>query len=97
MSSEHAAIDEAGADLADASGDDAPSRADEPYRRALTGIYARLAATVTHFTGNPAPPHVTPADTPYAPPAPPRAALCAIAHGPGGRGGRKGIGEGKRG
>src|SRR3546814_5236987 len=38
ISSEHAAIDEAVADLADASGDDAPSRADEPYRRALTGI-----------------------------------------------------------
>ena len=31
--------------LAEASGDTAPSRADEPYRRALSGIYARLAAT----------------------------------------------------
>lgn len=31
--------------LADASGDEAGSRADEPYRRALRGIYARLAAT----------------------------------------------------
>src|SRR3546814_14267219 len=64
ISSEHAAIDEAVADLADASGDDAPSRADEPYRRALTGIYARLAATFTHFTGKPAPRHVTPEGTP---------------------------------
>src|SRR5690606_39220573 len=31
--------------LADASGDDYPGRRDEPYRRALVGIYARLAAT----------------------------------------------------
>ena len=31
--------------LAEASPDRAPSRADEPYRRALIGIYARLAAT----------------------------------------------------
>lgn len=32
--------------LADASPDTSPHRADEPYRRALSGIYARLAATV---------------------------------------------------
>ena len=31
--------------LADASPDASPQRADEPYRRALTGIYARLRAT----------------------------------------------------
>jgi len=31
-------------DLADASGDDSPFRADEPYRRALRGMYARLHA-----------------------------------------------------
>lgn len=31
--------------LSEASPDRAPSRADEPYRRALIGIYARLAAT----------------------------------------------------
>ena len=31
--------------LADASGDDSPFRADEPYRRALRGMYARLSAT----------------------------------------------------
>lgn len=30
--------------LADASGDDSPFRADEPYRRALRGMYARLYA-----------------------------------------------------
>ena len=37
--------------LAEASGDDSPHRADEPYRRALTGIYARLAATYVALTG----------------------------------------------
>jgi phosphoenolpyruvate carboxylase len=31
--------------LADASPDPSPHRKDEPYRRALTGVYARLAAT----------------------------------------------------
>ena len=33
------------ADLAARSPDQSPHRADEPYRRALTGLYARLAAT----------------------------------------------------
>jgi phosphoenolpyruvate carboxylase len=37
--------------LADRSGDPSPFRADEPYRRALTGIYARLAATAEALTG----------------------------------------------
>lgn len=37
--------------LADKSKDASPQRADEPYRRALTGIYARLAATLTAITG----------------------------------------------
>ncbi len=37
--------------LADASGDEALSRSDEPYRRALSGIYARLAATHQTLTG----------------------------------------------
>ena len=37
--------------LAEASGDDSPHRADEPYRMALTGIYARLAATYVALTG----------------------------------------------
>jgi phosphoenolpyruvate carboxylase len=35
--------------LAEASPDHSPHRADEPYRRALTGIYARLAATAKAF------------------------------------------------
>ncbi len=34
--------------LADSSGDDSPFRADEPYRRALRGMYARLYAYAEH-------------------------------------------------
>jgi phosphoenolpyruvate carboxylase len=41
--------------LADAAHDASPHRADEPYRQALTGIYARLAATYLRLTGEPAP------------------------------------------
>ena len=37
--------------LAQASCDRSAQRADEPYRRALTGIYARLSATYHHLTG----------------------------------------------
>ncbi|MCS3507592.1 phosphoenolpyruvate carboxylase [Achromobacter sp. JUb104] len=37
--------------LADNSGDDSPHRRDEPYRRALVGVYARLAATAQALTG----------------------------------------------
>lgn len=39
-------------DLADRSGDNATSRADEPYRRALSGIYARLCATHIALVGD---------------------------------------------
>src|SRR5689334_6587157 len=42
--------------LADASPDKAPERQDEPYRRALTGVYARLAATAWELAGL-EPPH----------------------------------------
>jgi phosphoenolpyruvate carboxylase len=37
--------------LAQASQDHSAHRADEPYRRALTGVYARLAATMRSLTG----------------------------------------------
>ncbi|MGY1747125.1 phosphoenolpyruvate carboxylase [Blastococcus sp. SYSU D00695] len=37
--------------LADAAGDDSPFRADEPYRRALIGVHARLAATARRVLG----------------------------------------------
>ncbi len=41
--------------LAERSPDDNAHRHDEPYRRALIGIYARLAATLTLLTGTKAP------------------------------------------
>ena len=37
--------------LADRASDGSAQRTDEPYRRALSGIYARLAATLTALTG----------------------------------------------
>jgi phosphoenolpyruvate carboxylase len=43
--------------LADASPDHNVHRSDEPYRRALTGIYARLAATLRQLTGGEAARH----------------------------------------
>ncbi len=50
--------------LADKSGDGSPQRADEPYRRAISGIYARLAKTYETLLGEPAPrPAVLPAET----------------------------------
>ena len=55
ISSAHAAVDEGVEALAEASGDAAESRSDEPYRRALSGVYARLAATHLALTGRPAP------------------------------------------
>ncbi|WP_426163999.1 phosphoenolpyruvate carboxylase [Sandarakinorhabdus sp. DWP1-3-1] len=51
MSSAHVAVSEAVAALADNSGDTAASRADEPYRRALSGVYARTAASYRLLTG----------------------------------------------
>jgi phosphoenolpyruvate carboxylase len=57
------------AELAAASGDASPHRADEPYRRAITGIYARLAATHEALTGAPPPRAAAVAGAPYASPA----------------------------
>ncbi|MBV2149698.1 phosphoenolpyruvate carboxylase [Sphingobium sp. AS12] len=51
LSTELAHVPQAVLDIADASGDTSPSRQDEPYRRALSGIYARLAATYATLTG----------------------------------------------
>ncbi|MET3824997.1 phosphoenolpyruvate carboxylase [Sphingomonas sp. PvP055] len=55
ISTDLAPADAAVTALADASGDNAESRSDEPYRRALSGIYARLAATHLALTGKAAP------------------------------------------
>ena len=43
--------------LADSSPDANEHRLDEPYRRALTGVYSRLAATLKEFTGGEAARH----------------------------------------
>jgi len=51
--------------LADASGDTSPHRADEPYRRALIGVYARLAATLHVLTGTEALRHAVAPSAPY--------------------------------
>jgi phosphoenolpyruvate carboxylase len=51
--------------LADRSADPNPHRADEPYRRALVGVYARLAATLQQLTGTEALRHAVAAREPY--------------------------------
>ena len=55
VSTELADIAPALRELADRASDPSPARADEPYRRALTGVYARLAATFAAITGREAP------------------------------------------
>ncbi|MDZ7588805.1 MAG: phosphoenolpyruvate carboxylase [Parasphingorhabdus sp.] len=88
ISSELAPVPDAVLALADASGDDAASRLDEPYRRALSGIYARLSAThlalCGHVPGRPSPL----AAEPYRHPAELRSELVVLANGlrEGGRG-----------
>ncbi|KPF55963.1 phosphoenolpyruvate carboxylase [beta proteobacterium AAP51] len=54
--------------LAAASPDTNPHRQDEPYRRALIGIYARLAATLQALTGTEALRHAVAPQNPYAGP-----------------------------
>jgi phosphoenolpyruvate carboxylase len=51
--------------LADSSPDLNEHRMDEPYRRALTGIYSRLAASLREFTGGEAARHAVPPQNPY--------------------------------
>jgi phosphoenolpyruvate carboxylase len=52
--------------LAERSPDRNAHRQDEPYRRALTGIYARLAATLRSLTGTEAARHAVPPQNAYA-------------------------------
>ncbi len=79
ISTNLAPADQAVIALAEASGDSAESRSDEPYRRALSGIYARLAATHLALTGKPAPrPGLLPGER-YADPQALRADLVTIA------------------
>ena len=51
--------------LADSSPDSNEHRRDEPYRRALAGMYSRLAATLKEFTGGDAARHALPPQNPY--------------------------------
>ena len=51
--------------LADRSGDHNEHRSDEPYRRALIGVYARLAGTLEALTGTEALRHAVAPSTPY--------------------------------
>jgi phosphoenolpyruvate carboxylase len=51
--------------LADASPDVSEHRLDEPYRRAITGMYSRLAATLKELTGGDAARHAVPPQNPY--------------------------------
>ena len=52
--------------LAEQSPDRSPHRLDEPYRRAIAGFYARLAATALQLDGLEAPRHAVGAAEPYA-------------------------------
>lgn len=80
ISTEHARVDSGVLALAEASGDTAASRADEPFRRALFGIYARLAATHRALTGKPAPRPGPITGERYPDPAAFRADLVTLAH-----------------
>jgi phosphoenolpyruvate carboxylase len=51
--------------LAERSPDHSEHRVDEPYRRALTGMYARLAATLRDLTGGQAARHAIAPQNPY--------------------------------
>ena len=51
--------------LAESSPDRNVHRMDEPYRRALTGVYARLAATLHELTGTEAARHAVAPQNPY--------------------------------
>ncbi|MHA6723870.1 phosphoenolpyruvate carboxylase [Sphingomonas sp. RS2018] len=80
ISTEHVKVADGVLSLAIMSGDDAPTRADEPYRRALSGIYARLAATHQSLVGKPAPRPGPLTGKRYADPSELRRDLVAIAH-----------------
>ncbi|CAA9480769.1 MAG: Phosphoenolpyruvate carboxylase [uncultured Sphingomonadaceae bacterium] len=66
ISTELAAVTPEVAALAEASGDEGAAREDEPYRRALTGIYSRLAATFERVVGKTPPRPAKLAAEPYA-------------------------------
>lgn len=79
ISTELSGVSEAVLALADKSGDESTARRDEPYRRAISGIYARLAATYSEISGRAAPRAITIKAEPYPDPQSFRADLVAIA------------------
>ncbi len=80
ISSELAQVTDELKALAEKSHDGNPLRNDEPYRRAVTGIYARLAATYEKITGHAPPRPASVTAEPYASTEALRADLVAIAH-----------------
>ena len=66
MSAMLAGVNPAMQALANASPDTNEHRQDEPYRRALTGVYARLAATLKNLTGGDAARHAVVPQNAYA-------------------------------
>jgi phosphoenolpyruvate carboxylase len=66
ISSEVTAVSDDLRELARRSGDQHAARADEPYRRAITGMYARLAATYQNLNGR-APPRPATVEAPAYP------------------------------
>lgn len=80
ISTELSTTTEAVTRLADASGDANPARRDEPYRRAIIGIYARVAATYERLTGHPPPRRASVSAEPYPTSDDLRADLEDIAH-----------------
>ena len=66
MSSSLVGCNEAMQQLVERSPDTNEHRQDEPYRRALTGVYSRLAATLKGLTGGEAARHALAPQNPYA-------------------------------
>jgi phosphoenolpyruvate carboxylase len=66
LSSRHTRVPADVERLAERSGDASAHRRDEPYRRAITGIYARLAATAEVLAGHAASPPPVASAAPYA-------------------------------
>ncbi|HET7198926.1 MAG TPA: phosphoenolpyruvate carboxylase [Burkholderiales bacterium] len=65
LSSLHTQVPEEVLQLAERSGDLSPHRRDEPYRRAISGIYARLAASAQLLAGHAASPPPIASAAPY--------------------------------
>jgi phosphoenolpyruvate carboxylase len=87
LSTEHARVSDEVLALAELSGDRSSARGDEPYRRALSGIYGRLAATYRSLIGEEPPRRSSVSAEPYGAPSGLRADLVAVARSLGADGG----------